>query len=101
MEFIDYTTFAGKLQKNDLDVFKIDIAYPLADSRCWSALINRNTDNIVVTFSVNRQQYGDKSFDIFYDNKILTDIAVDDIYDTIDLLTRTQIPSIIFNNENV
>lgn len=101
MNYIDYQTFAGRIKKSDLDIYKLDTSYPTADTRCWTALINQGTDNILVTFNVNRYQPGNQYFDILSKDKVITDIYVDDIYDTIDLLIKPKTPSIIFNNTDV
>ena len=100
MDYIDYKTFASRMKKNDIRVFKLDTTYAMADTRCWTALINEGTDNILVTFNVNRYAIGNQYFDIMSSKKIITDVYVDDIYDTIDLLINNQIPTIYFTDEN-
>lgn len=87
---MDYNTFAGTVKKSDCTVTKLDIGYNQIDCRCWSALINQGTDNIIVTHSVNRSEYGTQCFDIFTSTKIITDVEAEDISETVDLLISKQ-----------
>ena len=85
---MDYNTFANNLQKSGFTVNKLDIVYTYADTRCWSVVINPESDHVIVTYNINRYDIGTQLFDIFYSKAILTDIEIDDIYDTIDLITN-------------
>lgn len=91
---MEYLKFADNVKKIDCNVTKLSISYNQADSRCWTALINQNIDNIVVTHHINKYEYGTQLFDIFSSKKIITDVEIDDLYDTIDLLIkRTEQPT--------
>ena len=83
---MDYNSFAGKLKKTNCTVTKIELSYNQGDHRCWSSLINKDTDNIIVTHSINRYDFGTECFDVQSSSKFLMDVETDDIYDTIDLL---------------
>lgn len=98
MEYIDYNTFASRIKSSGHTIHKMDISYPMADTRCWTALINQGKDNLLVTLNINRYQVGNQYFDVLFDSKIITDIYVDDIYDTISLLTKEQIQTTYFTD---
>ena len=83
---MDYNTFVGKVRNANCSVVKLDLSYNHADCRCWSVIINQGKDNIIVTYSINRNEYGSQTFDVFSSNKILTDIEPEDICDVIDLM---------------
>lgn len=83
---MDYHTFAGKARGPNCSVTKMDFLYNQSDCRCWSALINQGKDNIVVTFSVNRSEYGVQLFDVFSSKRIFTDIEPEDIFDVIEMV---------------
>jgi hypothetical protein len=87
---MEYSKFADNVKKIDCSVIKIDIAYNQSDSRCWSALLNQNKDNIVVTHHLNKYDYGTQTFDIFSSDKIITDVETEDLYDTLDLLIKRE-----------
>jgi hypothetical protein len=102
MEYIDYNTFASKLRSEDLTVQKLDVSYSMADTRCWTALINPETHNLIVTFVVNRHQIGNHYFDILSSKRILTDIYTNDIYEAIDaLLDKQTTTTTYFNTADV
>jgi hypothetical protein len=83
---MDYNTFAGKIKSADCSVSKLDIVYNYTDCRCWSAIVNQGSDNIVVTYNVNRSELGSQAFDIFSSTRILTDVEPEDIYSTIEYI---------------
>lgn len=83
---MEYSKFADNIKKLDCTVTKLEISYNQSDSRCWSALVNQNTDNIVITHHLNKHEYGTQLFDIFCSNKIITDVETEDLYDTVELL---------------
>lgn len=85
---MEYNTFAGNVRKSNCTVVKLDVAYNHSDSRCWSAIVNQGTDNIIVTHSINRAEYGAHVFDIFTATKVITDIEVEDVYEAIDLIVN-------------
>lgn len=101
MNYIDYNTFASRARKNDLHVTKLDISYPIADTRCWTAIINQGTDNVLVTLNVNRYQFGNQYFDILSSSKTITDVYVEDVYETLELLLNVKPETIYFNNQDV
>lgn len=86
MEYVDFPSFSGKLRKQECVVQKLDLSFNQADTRCWSALINPGSDNIIVTFNVNRYNVGNKYFDIMSSERIISDVYVDDIYETLEML---------------
>jgi hypothetical protein len=83
---MDYNTFAGRLKNTNLTVTRQNISYNQADTRCWTAIVNKGTDNIIVTYNVNRYEQGTQYFDIVSSSKILTDVEPDEILDTIELI---------------
>lgn len=83
---MEYTKFEDNIKKLDCTITKLDISFNLLDTRCWCALINQNTDNIIVTHHLNKHEYGTSLFDVFSTNKIITDIENEYIYDTVELL---------------
>lgn len=102
MNYIDYQSFASRIRSNGSSVTKLDFSYSIADTRCWSAIVNQGTDNIIVNFVTNRYQLGNQYFDILTSNKVITDIYTDDIYDVITSITKKAAPeTVYFNNENV
>lgn len=99
MEYIDYQTFASRMKSNGHTVHKMDISYPISDTRCWTAQINQGKDNILITLNVNRYQIGNQYFDILADSKNITDVYIDDIYDTVNLLVREPLETTYFNSD--
>lgn len=87
---IDYSIFQGKIEKYECKCFKLDIYYSKGDSRCWTALVNQNTDNIFVTHHINKYDLGESSFDVISSEKIITDIDPEDIYQTIELILNNK-----------
>ena len=85
---MDYNIFTNNIQKSGFKVHKLDISYNLGDTRCWSVLLNPETDNIVITYNINRYELGTQLFDILSAKSILTDVEVEDIYDTLELLSE-------------
>lgn len=85
---MEYLKFADNVKKIDCSVLKLDVAYNHADSRCWSALLNQGKDNIVITHHLNKNDYGEQLFDILSSDKIITDVELEDLYDTLDLLIK-------------
>lgn len=83
---VDYGVFAENIKKYHLTCSKLDIAYNVSDSRCWTALVNPEAENLLVTFHVNKYNLGDRYFDILSSTKSVSDIFVEDIYDSIDLI---------------
>jgi hypothetical protein len=90
---MDYNTFVGKLKKYNCSVVKSDILYNQTDCRCWTAIINQKTDNIIVTYNINRSDLGSQHFDIISSNKISTDVEIDEVYDFIDVLINKTVLS--------
>lgn len=88
---IDYAIFQSKIEKYECKCQKLDIYYNKSDSRCWTALINPDTDNVLVTQHINRYDLGDTSFDVLSSEKNITDVDIDDIYQTVELLLHHKI----------
>ena len=82
----DYPTFEGKIEKYDHTCKKLEISYNKSDSRCWSAIIQPNKENVFVTCHANKWEYGDRLFDIISSSKVVFDVDPEDIYQTIDLI---------------
>ena len=90
LNIVDYSTFTQNLAKFASQTFKMDIYYSKADSRCWSALINQGNDNVIVTYHINKEHYGDHSFDILSSSRAYIGIEPEYIYDILDeILTPT------------
>jgi hypothetical protein len=85
---MEYKSFAETVIKYDCVVTKLEISYIHADPRCWSALVNQGSDNILVTHNINRSSHGEQLFDVFSSTKILTDIEPYDVYDVIELMIK-------------
>ena len=94
---IDYATFNSKITNYGCICEKLDIMFNVADHRCWSAVVNPNGENIIVTFHINKHQLGEKYFDVLTQNYVYEDIYTDSIYDLIESLLNTK--SYITNNE--
>jgi hypothetical protein len=58
-------------------------------------VINPDTQNIIVTYVINRTELGDQGFDILSSKHIITDVPLGDIYDVIDDLTSRNFPTVI------
>jgi hypothetical protein len=86
---MDYTTFSNNIAKTPNQIEKLELSYNHSDGRCWTAIINPKTQNILVTYIVNRYEIGYQGFDIMTTDVILSDIAVEDIYDVLETLTLT------------
>lgn len=84
---VEFLTFCENIKKYHMECYKLDIIYNISDSRCWTAIVNPGTNNIFVTFHVNRYVLGDRYFDILSNDKVMANIYVEDIYDSIALLT--------------
>lgn len=95
---MDYNTFVNNIQKSSFTVRKLDFAFNQADTRCWSVLLNPDTNRIIVTYNVNRYELGTQYFDIFYSEGILEDVEVEDIYDTLEVINN-KYPTIVESNE--
>ena len=85
---MDYNNFSGRLKNTNYTVTRQNISYNQLDTRCWTAIINQGTDNIFVTYNVNRYDIGTQYFDIISSNRILTDVEVDDVFDTIEYICK-------------
>lgn len=83
-----YPTFAVKIQELGYSAHKLSIVYPIADPRCWTALINPGNENLLVTYFINRDDLEHSSFDIMTSNDMdresYSDIPEDDILSFID-----------------
>lgn len=87
---IEYSVFQGKIEKYDCKCYKLDIYFSKADSRCWTAVVNPNKDNIFVTHHINKNDLGESSFDVISSEKIITDVDPEDIYQTIELILNNK-----------
>jgi hypothetical protein len=87
-QLIEYGTFQSKVEKYECKCQKLDVFYGKADSRCWTAIINPNKENLFVTYHINRYDIGDSSFDVLSSEKILLEIDPEDIYQTVELLLK-------------
>lgn len=88
---MDYASFQTKIGKYNLPIVKLDIVYNRADCRCWSAIVDNNDSNIIVTYHVNKQEFGTSGFDILSSDKIILDVSEDDVFDLIEDLTAKSI----------
>jgi hypothetical protein len=54
--------------------------------------VNQGSDNIIVTYNVNRSELGSQAFDIFSSTKVLTDVEPEDVCDVVEfMLTKSNI----------
>ncbi|HRO65918.1 MAG TPA: hypothetical protein PKU78_06850 [Candidatus Dojkabacteria bacterium] len=81
---VDYNWFVTQAKKHELDIVKLDVIYPMTDTRCWSAVINPNRDNVIVTFNINRYNVGNGYFDILSSSKNIVNVYISDIFETIE-----------------
>lgn len=90
--YIDYNTFESHVKNLDANCFKLDINYNMADHRCWSAVVNPGQENIIVTFTMNKDRYGTYFFDIITQDRTSMDVYAVDIYDILgDLLHKNPV----------
>lgn len=87
---MDYPTFFNNIKKTPNSINKLDLSYNHGDCRCWSAVINPESQNVIVTYVINRYEIGFQCFDILASGHILTDVPVEDIYDVIDVVTHNR-----------
>jgi hypothetical protein len=85
---VDYSIFQGKIEKYECKCYKLDIFFNKGDSRCWTAVVNPNTDNVFVTHHINKSDLGEATFDVISSDKIITDVDPEDIYQTIELILK-------------
>ena len=79
-----YDDFNEQLKKEcGVGSEKLDVVYNEGDSRCWTALISRNSDNILITFHVNREFLGDKNYDVLANRKTFFNVSSLDIWEII------------------
>jgi hypothetical protein len=83
-----YEEFSKRLKEmTGLQSLKLDIVYHESDSRCWTALIGEGTNNILVTFHINRGDFGDKNFDILASRRQLIEVPVSEIFELLSTLS--------------
>lgn len=99
-EITEYPVFLTKIAKIDLKVQKLDIIYNKVDSRCWSAIVDPIDQNIIVTYHINKLEFGDRVYDIVTSTKSYIDIEEHQIYELLEDLTRkTQTIVYVDSNE--
>ncbi len=82
--------FKKNLSNVDVKVVESGFYYNRADSRCWTLRLNPDTDNIWVTYHVNKEYLGDQSVDILSSEKTMIGIEPEYVYDIIDeIITKT------------
>jgi hypothetical protein len=96
--YIDYQTFASTLKNTGFTVAKLDIIYNISDHRSWTAVVNPDSHNILVTYTINKNGVGNRYFDIIANNKVLLDVYVEDIYQVIENLTGIKTTTTYFDN---
>lgn len=90
--YIDYNTFESHVKNLGADVTKLDVIYNMADHRCWTALINPLKENILVTFTMNKDRFGTYLFDIITQDRTSLDVFAVDIYDILgDMLHKNTV----------
>lgn len=87
---VEYKTFEDNIKRYELTSTKLDMIYNISDHRYWSAIINFGKENILVTFHVNKSNIGNRYFDLISSDRVITNVLVEDIYDTIDMLINKQ-----------
>ncbi len=82
-----YDEFSKRLKETTgLQSLKLDIVYHESDSRCWTALIGEGVNNILVTFHINRRDFGNKNFDIMASRRQLIEVPVSEAFEIIETL---------------
>lgn len=72
---------------------KVGVIYNESDHRCWTALIGKDTTNVLVTFHVNRGDRGVKNFDILGDRRQIVEVHTSDVFELIsELVPKEDIP---------
>lgn len=85
-----YEDFVRNLANVNAKPFKLDIYYNRGDSRCWSALLNQGTDNVIVTYQINKDYLGHQCIDILSSDRTMVGIEPEYVYDILDeILTST------------
>ena len=88
-----YEDFSDRL-KSDCGITseKLDIVYNESDSRCWTALIGKESTNIFVTFHVNRGDLRIKNFDILGNRKQMVEVPTSEVFGIISELVPADLP---------
>jgi len=97
--YLDYPTFAGKIEQFECEIYKLDVIYNHADHRCWTAIINPKKDNIIVTYGINKYGPGTRYFDILASEKTMIDVYQDDVYSIIESMLGKGLITTIFKTE--
>ncbi len=84
--YISYEVFQAQIGKFNYKSTKLDVVFNTSDHRCWAALISPEKENIFVVHSVNKYDLGDSYFDIITQDKLITDVDLEDIYDELGVL---------------
>jgi len=75
--------FSKKLDDASIIVNKLEIKYAKYDSRVWTAVVNPNMDNIIINYHINKEELDQETFDVFASNRIVYDLDLDSVIDTI------------------
>jgi len=94
--YLDYPTFLGKIKHYECNVQKLDIIYHPSDHRCWTALINPEKENIIITYGINKYGPGSRYFDILTSTKTMLDVYQEDVYPIIENLLGKGITTTLF-----
>jgi hypothetical protein len=85
-EIIEFPIFQGRVEKYNCKCEKLEIYYNKADTRYWTAILNKGKDNIFITHCVNKSELGDNCFDIVCSGKVTLNVEPEDIYETVETL---------------
>lgn len=89
-----YDDFDRKLREEcGLHSEKLDINYNQGDSRCWTAIIGKDDENVFVTFHVNRGNLGTKNYDVLGNRRQMVEITQRDIFDVLSNLIPLDLDS--------
>lgn len=70
-------------EKLGLKTKRLDVSYNEADPRCWTAIIGKDATNIIVTYHVNKTEYGERGFDVLHAKNPIINVSESDILTTL------------------
>lgn len=70
-------------EKCGLKVKRMEVSYNESDTRCWTAIIGHNNQNILATYHVNKTEYGTRCFDILSSRNPSLEIPENEVFEVI------------------
>jgi hypothetical protein len=84
-----YDAFSKQIEEScGIRPKRLDVTYNESDSRCWSAVVDKDNTNIIVTYHVNKGDYGNRCFDILYTKNPILNVEEGEIFDTLKTLIK-------------